>query len=58
MRYAFWSAAILTTGLSPVTLGRSGFNLARELSAYTIAAIIIYACLLATCERLRKAESG
>ena len=58
VRYAFWSAAILTTGLSPVTLGRSGFNLVRELSAYTIAAIIIYACLLATCERLRKAESG
>ena len=41
-RYAFWTAAILTTGLSPLTLGRSGFNIARELSVYTIAALIVY----------------
>jgi alpha-1,2-mannosyltransferase len=58
LHYAFWSAALLTTGLSPVIVGRSGFNLAREGSAYTVAAIILYACLLATCERLSKAESG
>ena len=58
VRYAFWSAAILTTGFSPMTLGGAGFNFVRERSAYTIAAIILYACLLATCERLRKAERG
>ncbi len=46
---AFWSAAILTTGLSPLTLGRSGFNIARELSVYTIAALIIYGGLIAVC---------
>lgn len=28
-RYAFWIAAVLTTGLSPLTLGRTGFNLSR-----------------------------
>ena len=39
--YAFWSAAVLTTGLSPLTLGRSGFNLARDWSVYTIAAVIV-----------------
>ena len=39
--YAFWTAAVLTTGLSPLTLGSSGFNLARDLSVYTIAALVI-----------------
>jgi Glycosyltransferase family 87 len=55
-RYAFWIAAVLTTGLSPLTLGRTGFNLARDLSVYTIAAVILYAGLLAACRKLR-AES-
>jgi alpha-1,2-mannosyltransferase len=44
--YAFWAAAILTTGLSPLTLGASGFAVARELSTYTIAALVLYAVLL------------
>ena len=51
-RIAFWTAAILTTGLSPLTLGKSGFNMARELSVYTIAALIIYGGLIAVCARL------
>jgi hypothetical protein len=44
-RYAFWIAAVLTTGLSPLTLGRRGFGIARELSATTIAGIIAYVSL-------------
>jgi len=51
-RYAFWTAAILTTGLSPLTLGRAGFNLARDLSASTIAALILYGSLIAVCWKL------
>jgi hypothetical protein len=44
--YAFWSAAILTSGLSPLTLGASGFNVARQWSMYTAAAVVVYAALL------------
>ena len=50
-RYAFWTAAVLTTGLSPLTLGRSGFNLARDLSVYTIAALIVYVGLIVVCRK-------
>ena len=50
--YAFWAAAMLTTGLSPLTLGKSGFNVARDLSVYTIAALISLAWLIAVCGRL------
>jgi alpha-1,2-mannosyltransferase len=50
-RYAFWTAAVLTTGLSPLTLGRTGFNMARDLSVYTIAALIVFASLLVVCAR-------
>jgi hypothetical protein len=42
----FWIAAVLTTGLSPLTLGRTGFDLARQLSASTIAALIVYVALV------------
>jgi hypothetical protein len=45
--YAFWTAAGLTTVISPVTLGARGFNVARMLSVDTIAALIIYGALLA-----------
>ena len=55
-RVAFWAAAILTTGLSPLTLGKGGFNMARELSVYTIAALITYAGLIAICCRPRVRE--
>ena len=50
--YAFWSAAVLTTGLSPLTLGRSGFNLVRYWSVYTIAAVIAYAALIGVCRTI------
>jgi len=46
-RYAFWISAALTTAVSPVTLGARGFNIARELSVNTIAALILYGFLLA-----------
>jgi alpha-1,2-mannosyltransferase len=52
-RYAFWTAAVLTTGLSPLTIGRTGFNFARDLSVYTIAAVILYAGLLIACRKVR-----
>ena len=55
-RYAFWAAAILTTGLSPLTLGRTGFNMARDLSAYTIAALIVYASMLVVCARASREQ--
>jgi len=44
--YAFWTAAALTTLLSPLTLGSAGFNVARQLSTYTIAGLIMYATML------------
>jgi hypothetical protein len=46
MRAWFWTAAILTTGLSPLTLGRDGFDLARRFSATTIAGVILLGGLL------------
>jgi hypothetical protein len=54
---AFWAAAILTTGLSPLTLGRSGFNMARELSVYTIAALIVFGGLFAVWGRPREVSA-
>jgi hypothetical protein len=51
VRYAFWSAAILTTGLSPMTLGGAGFSFVRARSAYTVAALILYVTLVAVCGR-------
>jgi hypothetical protein len=51
-RLAFWAAAILTTGLSPLTLGRTGFNMARDLSAYTLAALVVYVSLISICGKL------
>jgi alpha-1,2-mannosyltransferase len=53
--FAFWSAAILTTGLSPLTLGASGFAVVRELSTYTIAALVLYAVLLTLSRALLRA---
>lgn len=56
-RYLFWTAAVLTTGLSPLTLGRTGFNMVRDLSAYTIAALIVYASLLVVCARASREKT-
>jgi alpha-1,2-mannosyltransferase len=44
-RYAFWIAALLTTGLSPLTLGRHGYNVARAWSVNTLAGVIAYCAL-------------
>jgi alpha-1,2-mannosyltransferase len=51
--WAFWIVAVLLTGLSPLTIGRSGFGLARALSAYTIAGVVIVIALVAVSRRLR-----
>jgi alpha-1,2-mannosyltransferase len=50
-RPLFWIAAVLTTGVSPLTVGRSGLAVARELSAGTVAAAIVYASLVVICLR-------
>lgn len=46
-QWAFWTAAVLTTGFSPLTLGGRGFNAAREMSVDTVAALVLFAALLA-----------
>jgi hypothetical protein len=45
-RYAFWIAAVLTTGLAPITVGARAFNEARAWSVDTAAALIVYGSLL------------
>jgi Glycosyltransferase family 87 len=55
--YAFWTAALLTTALSPVTLGAYGFNRAREMSVDTCAGLIVYAAMLMLCRRIGRPMS-
>jgi hypothetical protein len=50
-RPLFWIAAVLTTGVSPLTVGRSGLAAARGLSTGTVAAAIVYASLVVICLR-------
>ena len=50
-RWAFWIAALLTTGLSPLTLGSGGFNAAREMSVDTLAGLILFVTLMALHKR-------
>ncbi len=50
---AFWTAAVLTSGASPLTVGREGFSLARQFSTSTVAALVLYAALLMVCRRAR-----
>ncbi|HET7218220.1 MAG TPA: glycosyltransferase family 87 protein [Vicinamibacterales bacterium] len=57
-RYAFWTAAILMTGLSPLTLGKAGFNLARDLSTYTIAGVIVYVSVVTMCWKAPNAAAA
>jgi alpha-1,2-mannosyltransferase len=52
VHYSFWCAAILTTGLSPLTLGRTGFGVARDASANTIAALVVFGALLMVSKRI------
>ena len=42
----FWVCAVLVTGISRVTAGSFGWNLARRLSVSTVAAVVLYAMLL------------
>jgi hypothetical protein len=46
-QWAFWIAAILTSGLSPLTLGSDGFNAARQMSVDTLAGLILFVALVA-----------
>ena len=50
-QWAFWIAAVLTTGLSPLTLGSGGFNAAREMSVDTLAGLIVFVTLVALHKR-------
>jgi alpha-1,2-mannosyltransferase len=45
-RGAFWVAAMLLTGLSPITLGTHGFNVVRAWSPNTMAALLIVGVLV------------
>lgn len=53
--WLFWVAAVLTSGLSPLTLGRSGFNVAREVSVDTLAALVLFVGLIAVARRAHPA---
>jgi alpha-1,2-mannosyltransferase len=53
---AFWAAAVLTSGASPLTLGREGFSLARQISTSTLAALVLYGALLITCRGFSRAS--
>jgi alpha-1,2-mannosyltransferase len=44
-RISFWIAAALITGPSPLLVGESGYNLAREFSNSTLAAILVIGIL-------------
>jgi hypothetical protein len=44
-RATFWVAAVLVSGLSPITLGRHGFNVVRSWSNSTLAGVLLVACL-------------
>ena len=56
--WLFWVAAVLTSGLSPLTLGRSGFNFARALSVDTLAALVLFVGLIAVANREQPGEKG
>ena len=45
-QWIFWVAAILTSGISRVTVGREGWGIARQLSVSTIAALLLYVGLV------------
>jgi alpha-1,2-mannosyltransferase len=57
-RYATYVAAVLVSGLSPLALGKLGFNVARDLSAYTMAGVILYVSLLGLCWRMSRRSAG
>lgn len=55
-RAAFWASAMLVTGLSPLTVGRSLSNALRRLSASTIAGVILIVGVIAALERSESEE--
>lgn len=54
VRVAFWAGAVLTTGLSHPTVGRTGVALARGLSLRTWAALLVLCGTLAAFRALRR----
>ena len=48
----FWIAAVLTSGLSRLTLGADGWSLARQMSVSAVAALILYFGLVLLWRRL------
>ncbi len=55
--FTFWVAAVLTSGISRVTAGSAGWNVARRLSVSTAAAILLYLTLLRLSQSLSAASS-
>jgi hypothetical protein len=57
---AFWTAAVLTSGISPALIGSAGLRLARDLSVNTLAAVILLVTLLIVIRRRarRSGDSG
>ena len=56
-RIVFWIAAVLTSALTPMTLGRSAFDAVRERSPQTIAAVLLF-LLLAAISLRRRDDAG
>jgi hypothetical protein len=55
--FVFWTAAILTSGLSRATLGSQGWAVVRQFSLNTLAALIVYGGLLVLWKRLSAVPS-
>ena len=48
LRWGFWVAALLISGLAPLTIGTRGFEIARSWSNSTIAGLLIFVTLAVT----------
>lgn len=57
-RPVFWAGAIGTSGFSRATVGVRGLRLAREVSTFTWAALLLLALVLVVGLRMRGAEPG
>ena len=56
IRWVFWPAAVLVSGLSPLTLGLHGFNLARAWSCDTVGGFILIGALITASATTRSAR--
>ena len=54
--WAFWVCALLTSAITPGTVGRAGVAFARSLSLRTWAALLLCAAVVAVYRSLRRAE--